>query len=309
MYLTISAQSLPKMRPDVSKLKSSKPRLVLKWPGGKRWLFSRLAPLFDGGFDRYVEPFAGAAASFFSLRPKNALLADTNKELMECYTALKTDAPSVWKRLVAHQASHTADENYYYRVRSSSPTSLVGRAARLIYLNRTCFNGIYRVNRNGIFNVPKGTKDTVVFPDDDFAEISKILRAAQLRAQDFEKTLLRCGAGDIVFVDPPYTVKHNLNGFIKYNEKIFSWDDQIRLSVAVAAAAQRGAKIIVTNAAHPSIVELYAEYGAIRYVSRPSVMAADPAKRNSIEELIILMNFLPEQRDSLSSLSIRPLCL
>src|SRR5690606_33757078 len=118
-----------------------------------------------------------------------------------------------------------------------------------------CWNGLYRVNREGIFNVPIGTKTNVLMESDDFLRVSEILKRAELRSCDFEDTLNRCGHGDFVFVDPPYTVKHNNNGFVKYNEEIFSWQDQLRLSAVVRRAAERGAAIVVTNADHASVHE------------------------------------------------------
>lgn len=276
------------------------PRLLLKWPGGKRWLFAKLAPLFKVECDRFVEPFAGSAAAFFALQPRKALLSDKNEDLVECYRAVKHDPGAVWRRMKAHHRCHARDPGYYYRIRDSAPRSRVGRAARFIYLNRTCFNGIYRVNLDGVFNVPKGSKDTVIFPDDNFQKISDILRNAKIKSSDFEETLSVCGRGDLVFVDPPYTVKHNMNGFVKYNEKIFSWSDQVRLSGAILAAARRGARVILTNAAHESVESLYCGSGELNFISRQSVMAANSEKRSSVDEMVVLFNFDSAVRDQVS---------
>jgi DNA adenine methylase len=190
----------------------------LKWAGGKRWLTnSRQLPDF-GLFDRYIEPFLGSASIFFYLEPKSALLSDANAELINCYNAIKHDPRLVRRYLGVHSGNHS--DSYYYAVRSSSPRSEAARAAKFLYLNRSCWNGLYRVNKQGIFNVPRGTKDQIIFDDDDFGKISEKLQSAQIKCVDFEEAILEAGKGDLVFADPPYTVRHNVNGFVKYNENI-----------------------------------------------------------------------------------------
>jgi len=219
------------------------------------------------------------------LRPDRAWLNDINRELMEMYTQLKNDWKPVYALLGKYQLRHSKE--FYYSVRDVVPTERIQRVARFIYLNRTCFNGLYRVNLQGTFNVPKGTKTSVVFPDDDFGEVSAALRQTRLTSMDFARVLRECNSGDFVFVDPPYTVNHNLNGFLKYNEKLFSWEDQIRLRDAVFQAKARGAKVIVSNANHRSIRELYAKCEEIVVARRSSVLAASSSKRGVTSELII----------------------
>src|SRR5437763_464936 len=176
----------------------------LKWPGGKRWFIFRWANMLPTRFDRYVEPFLGGGSVFFHLQPAKALLADKNEELITAYRAVRDHWRKVWARLRRYHARH--DEEYYYRIRDSNPTSPVGRAARMIYLNRTCFNGIYRVNLEGNFNVPVGTKSNVVLGTDDFEAVARLLAQADLRASDFEPVIDESTTGDFVFADPPYTV-------------------------------------------------------------------------------------------------------
>jgi DNA adenine methylase len=178
---------------------------------------------------------------------------------------------------------------YYYDVRDQQPKCAAERAARVIYLNRTCFNGIYRVNRLGEFNVPKGTRDSVVLGSDDFAQASRLLRRAELRVADFEVLVNDAKRADLIFADPPYTVRHNLNGFIKYNEKLFSWDDQVRLAAGLARARDRGAHVVSTNANHQSLRRIYRSLGfRLREISRFSGISADAASRRQFEELLIL---------------------
>jgi DNA adenine methylase len=257
----------------------------LKWAGGKRWLVNAHSQLLDASFERYLEPFLGSGAVFFHLGPQHAVLSDKNEDLVVTYQAIKDCWEKVLWALQKHHLNHS--EHYYYQVRSSRPRAMHMRAARFIYLNRTCWNGLYRVNQQGGFNVPIGTKNNVMLETDDFSAVSKRLAGAELRNDDFEKVIDLAGAGDFVFVDPPYTVKHNLNGFVKYNEKLFSWDDQERLSAAIKRAVERGARVLVTNADHESVRSLYAGFGRHYVLERSNVIAGNPKFRGRYQELVI----------------------
>lgn len=264
----------------------------LKWAGGKRWLVSRHTTLLRLDAKRYIEPFLGSGAVFFHLQPKSAVLTDLNDELICTYCVLRETPDAVVKSLKKHQRQHSRD--YYYRIRASKPRSDVSRAAKFIYLNRTCFNGLYRVNLQGVFNVPKGSKDKVLLPSDDFKGISRLLRSVTLLSCDFADSLAHAGEGDFVYIDPPYTVKHNNNNFLKYNEQIFSWADQKRLSAALAGAAAKGASILISNADHPCIHELYsASCWTHLTVSRFSRLASAAHYRRGTTETLI-SNYLNE---------------
>jgi len=261
----------------------------LKWPGGKRWFIANHANLLPETFERYIEPFLGSGSLFFHLKPKRALLGDINDELIAAYEGLKYDWIEVSDLIEKHEEDH--DEFHYYAVRNAKPRKATAQAARLIYLNRTCFNGIYRVNSDGKFNVPKGTRDSIVFEDDDFNEVSRRLQNATLHAGDFEVLVNQAKSGDLIYADPPYTVRHNINGFIKYNEVLFSWADQIRLADALHRALNRGATIVCTNADHESVRSLYLGKGfTLKKVSRFSPISADPYNRKTFGELVILGN-------------------
>lgn len=257
----------------------------LKWAGGKRWFADRCLHLTPRDHGRYIEPFLGSGAMFFALQPGEALLSDLNPDLINCYRAIRDAPESIAERLAEHHRLH--DKAHYYETRSAKPEDRIERAAWFIYLNRTCWNGLYRVNRRNEFNVPIGTKTSVVLPNDDFFAVSRLLAGVEILYQDFETTLDVARAGDFVFVDPPYTVKHNFNGFLKYNDKIFSWADQLRLRDAVVRAAGRGALVLVTNANHSSIREIYQGVGRQQVVGRASVLAASATHRSSTEELVI----------------------
>lgn len=276
----------------------------LKWAGGKRWLWQRHPELFKLEGRRHVEPFLGGAAVFFALKPRSAVLSDLNMDLIQTYRAIRADWKRVWSKLKHHQKLHLEEEKYYYFVRDSEPTSESGRAAKFIYLNRTCFNGLYRVNLNGIFNVPKGTKDNVIFDFDDFEEIASRLFRARLQVSDFESVINASGEGDFLFVDPPYTVKHNFNGFLKYNERIFSWQDQERLADAVRRFALRGGRALVTNAAHHSVISLYEDLGEVHQTRRHSVLASDTAKRTAVEEIAVTVGYSVTLRTPLPAMLI-----
>jgi DNA adenine methylase len=263
----------------------------LKWAGGKRWLTTQYPEMFPTSFKRYVEPFLGSGAVYFHLKPKDALIADCNANLISTYDQVRLNWQKVELALRRHHRSHCAE--YYYQERDRKHRAAHERAAQFIYLNRTCWNGLYRVNLNGKFNVPIGTKTSVTLESDDFRSISKQLKHAKLRHSDFDATIREAKRGDFLFVDPPYITSHNFNGFVKYNDKIFSWNDQERLAECVASASRRGVKILLTNADHESVRKLYRGIGEHHSVSRHSVLAADSKNRGTTTELAVTINFTP----------------
>ncbi len=259
----------------------------LKWAGGKRWLAPSIQEQIGTIEGRYIEPFLGSGAVFFRLRPKSALLNDANTDLIDTYKAIQQDYKSVVKHLTRHHRLHSKE--YYYQTRDYAPRCLFRRAAKFIYLNRTCWNGLYRVNLNGIFNVPIGTKASVLLASDNWEQVSEFLQNTRLSSGDFESVIDQAEKGDLIFADPPYTVKHNYNGFIKYNEGLFSWADQERLSLALLRARIRGANIIATNANHESVRALYKNHAFVTHtIERNSVLSGDPKFRGRFQELLIV---------------------
>lgn len=257
----------------------------LKWAGGKRWLFESGQFSMPKVRGRYIEPFLGGGAVFFATRPKKPVLSDANARLIELYTVIRDELEEFESILKAHALAHSKD--YYYSLRSKRLRRPVTRAAQFLYLNRTCWNGLYRENRKGKFNVPIGTKNTVIFESDDFCAWSECLQGAELYHRDFEVALDEAQEGDFVFLDPPYTVRHNLNGFIKYNQNIFAWEDQIRLRNSIERAALRGVSFAMTNADHESIRELYYGCGRQKKLSRHTIIAGSSAHRSQSTELLI----------------------
>lgn len=222
---------------------------------------------------------------FFHLRPSSSVLSDTNSTLVETYQAIRTDHERVAGHLLIHASQHSPD--YYYKVRAMTCRNEFSRAAQFIYLNRTCWNGLYRVNQQGVFNVPVGTKTKVLLDDDDFENVADALRNCELSTRDFETQIDRAEKGDLVFADPPYTVRHKHNGFIKYNENLFRWEDQVRLRDALARAKGRGVQIMLTNADHESIRTLYETGFSITELSRYSAISGLSSSRGSYPELLI----------------------
>lgn len=256
-------------------------RPLLKWAGGKRALSAEITPLLQG-YRRYFEPFFGGGAVFFDLAPQDAVLSDLNPELINCYKVTQSQPEELIEKL--RKLKNSKDD--YYQIRASSPRSDVGRAARFIYLCTLSFNGIYRVNQSGQFNVPYGYKEHLNPCDADLIKaVSLRLQSCEIQCNDFEAVVTQADRGDCVYFDPPYTVAHGNNGFLKYNEKIFSWKDQERLETVAQRLATRGVKVVISNADHPSLRELYREF-QVQTVERWSVISGSTAGRKVITECI-----------------------
>ncbi len=258
----------------------------IKWPGGKRWAAARIAELIEPHLSgTYLEPFLGGGAVFFHVLPRRSVLADINEELISTYKAVRSDPAGVAGILRRHAV--TAET--YYRIRRSEPKRSEVRAARFLYLNRTAFGGIYRLNLVGDFNVPYGGGERtpeLLWKTDILEAASKALRLARLKVSDFELIVDSAGTADVVYCDPTYTVAHDNNGFIRYNERNFLWSDQERLADAAFRAARRGAMVIVTNAHHASIKRLY-RGACFETLSRVSTVTPHSDLRRSVKELLI----------------------
>lgn len=257
----------------------------LRWAGGKRWLVFKYSHFFPKEYNCYIEPFLGSGSVFFHLIPNNAILSDYNQDLITTYQVIKEYPNELLKVLKRHARRHSKE--YYYEIRSKKLRSKIEISARFIYLNRTCFNGIYRVNQQGGFNVPFGERYNVLLDTDDFIGISNLLQNKEIICSDFEKTIQRAEEGDFLFIDPPYTVTHNNNGFVQYNEKLFSWEDQVRLAKCAIDAKNRGVLVLLTNANHQKIQELYKDNFELVEVSRYTSISGKAKSRKSYGELLI----------------------
>lgn len=194
-------------------------RPFLKWAGGKRKLLPYLLKLVPEKYDNYYEPFLGGGSLFFAIKPKNAYLSDMNDDLMNTYVQIKDNVELVIKYLKMMQYNKES----YYQIRSMNVKSPAKRAAKFIYLNKTCWNGLYRVNKAGIFNVPMGKyTNLTICNENELQLVSRVLQNAKLRSADFEEVIKNINENDFIYFDPPYTTSHKNNNFIEYNAQLFS---------------------------------------------------------------------------------------
>ncbi|NCB39030.1 MAG: Dam family site-specific DNA-(adenine-N6)-methyltransferase [Erysipelotrichia bacterium] len=236
-------------------------RPILKWAGGKSQLLSELLPKIPKKYGKFIEPFFGGGALFFAARPKQAIIADSNPELINLYQTVASDVASVIKALGAHINTEEA----FYEVRAQDPLKLTPAqaAARTIYLNKTCFNGLYRVNRKGQFNTPFGRYKTPRFLDEEnLRATSALLRNATIVLGDYKAVLKEYAKpGDFIFLDPPYLPISVYADFKRYTKEQFLEEDHCDLATEIQRLHDLGCHIILTNSNHPLVAELYGKYG------------------------------------------------
>jgi DNA adenine methylase len=263
---------------------------VVKWVGGKTKLLPDLLARMPEKLGRYYEPFAGGAALFFRLAPARAVLADCNVDLIGLYGALATDVAAVVKRLERHRADH--DESHYYSMRTrwndrDVSWSAAERAAAFIYLNKTCFNGLWRVNRAGAFNVPIGRYvDPPICVPDTLRAASAVLSRAELRCADYRTAVEDAGRGDFVYFDPPYDPVTTTASFTSYTADAFSGDDQRALADCARELVARGCRVMLSNSDTPFIRSIYKGFRQER-VKCPRAINSNASKRGDVDELVI----------------------
>jgi len=277
---------------DVSALRAPVPSAAagersepfLRWAGSKRRLISRLSTYWSDTHARYVEPFAGSACLFFALAPNQALLGDINTHLIHTLEQVKTDPAAVLTGLEGMRRS----KKRYYALRDVDPDSLTQaeRAARFIYLNRFCFNGLYRTNRRGAFNVPYGGKRTGHLPSKEtISKCSNLLKRAELIAGDFESVLSQVRSSDFVYLDPPFSVRSR-RVFNEYDAAVFSAKDLERLRGWLERLNELGTHFLVSYAASKEAVELARDFHT-RFVRVRRSIAGFATKRVEARELLI----------------------
>lgn len=242
---------------DISGLAS---RPLLKWAGGKTQLLSEILPKIPPQYGRFIEPFFGGGAVFFAVRPENGIIADSNPELVNLYRSVAADVNGV----IAQLRRYENTEDVFYAVRSLDRTKLsnIEAAARTIFLNRTCFNGLYRVNKSGQFNVPFGRyKNPKIINEDALGAASILLSKTTIICGDY-KTVLKenAQAGDFIFLDPPYLPVSEYADFKRYTKEQFYEEDHIELAAEVKRLHELGCYVILTNSNHPLVHELYREF-------------------------------------------------
>jgi DNA adenine methylase len=264
---------------------SVRPRPFLRWAGSKKAVLRHVVPLLPAKFRTYYEPFLGSGALFFLLQPKHAVLSDTCIELIDTFAAVRENVSAV----IRHLKPLKPRKHLYYRVRDNRSTGRYKRAAEFIFLNKACWNGLYRVNSSGVFNVPFGRPKTDFLADiENLQECALKLRVGgiKLRVCDFEETLAQAKKGDLVYLDPPYVTRHDNNGFIDWNESLFSWRDQQRLARVAEKLVRKGVYVVASNANHREILDLYPSFTATSFI-RSSTLASNPSKRGRVAEVLL----------------------
>ena len=258
----------------------------LKWAGGKSHLLPQLRSLVPKQYDNYIEPFLGGGALFFDLCPNHAVVSDLNAELINCYIVVR-DAPY---ELLEQLKGVPVNSKTYYRTRKLDPKKLkaIERAARLLYLNKTCYNGLYRVNKRGQFNTPYGKNDNVrVYTPKTILSASKALRNADILQGDFETILLKNASfGDFIYLDPPYPSIGRYSDFTRYTSDFFYKKDHLRLAKVAEELDNRDCRFILSNAKHPLVLKIYSKYRKIE-VKAPRYISSRGDGRGNVSEVLI----------------------
>ena len=274
------------MPTDISEGAKRPVRPFLKWAGGKGRLIAQYKPYLPTTCQTYYEPFLGGGAIFFHLQPTQAVISDINPELVNVYTCIRDDHEAVIAQLNSHAHQHCQD--YYYQIRAQEPSIPTQRAARLIYLNRTCFNGLYRENSKGKFNVPMGRyKNPKICDRDLLHEVSAALQNTQIYKQPFAKILdLAQSDQDFVYFDPPYHPISSTSTFTAYSRGAFTAAKQDHLAQVFTVLAKRGIPVMLSNSDCPFIRELYKDF-SIHPIQAARAINSNPQKRGKITELLI----------------------
>lgn len=264
---------------------------VLKWAGGKQGIADRLVAYFPSTFDRYFEPFVGGGSVLFTLQPSKAVVGDANKWLMDTYEAIREDQARVAKLLDGMDNSREE----FMRIRQVLPETLplLQRAAHLIYLNKTCFRGLFRVNRRGQFNVPYGKYNRRYYAPDNLQAVARVLKDVELRHGDFELCLHDVAEQDFVYMDPPYYKLGGYSDFNRYTKDQFRENDHFRLAALCRELDMRGARWAVSNSNTPLIHELFEGYHLTVLGNRREINLN--SRNRDITELLIT-NYVPRSR-------------
>jgi DNA adenine methylase len=251
------------------------PGPFLRWAGGKTRLLRHLLPYVPEGFDRYFEPFLGGGAVFFAIRGRargSIALSDLNDELINIWRVVRDEPDAFLDALAAYEGKN--DEEAYYEVRETeAPTDSIPRAARFAYLNQTAWNGLWRVNRWGRFNVPWGNRPFRGYDRDSLNGLSAALRQVEIDLSDFRDVLQRPSRGDFVYLDPPYLPVSDTSKFSGYTEKRFRASDLEELAEICGELSRRGVAWVMSNRDTPLVRELFADHEIVRMTIRRSVAA------------------------------------
>ena len=266
----------------------TKPRPFVKWVGGKRQIIEILKENLPKNFDTYIEPFVGGGALFFELLPRKAVINDLNEELINAYRTIK-EYPH---QLVEDLKKHKNEEEYFYDIRSSNPENLnqIERASRFIYLNKTCFNGLYRENSKGQFNVPFGKyKSPRIVDKENILAISEYLNTADVTIsnEDYKETVKSAKRGDFIYLDPPYYPLNKNSSFTKYTKYDFTEEDHVELFEEFVKLDTKGCHVMLSNSNTPFIKDLYREYEIIEITTNRYINSKADGRKLSAKEIIV----------------------
>ncbi len=271
--------------PPVPDATVQKTRPILKWAGGKQQLLPQLLAKVPAQYNKYIEPFFGGGALYFALKPNRSIIADANSQLIEVY---QTVAHHV-EELIEQLKTFKTDKESFYAVRSQDTATLspVQRAARLIYLNKTCFNGLYRVNREGLFNVPYGDhKNPRLGNPEDLRSASLLLQTSTIITGDYKKVLTDYAEqGDFIYIDPPYLPISQYSDFKRYTKEQFYEEDHVDLHNEIMRLHELGCHVVLTNSHHPLVYDLYRPFKIEVYHTRRSI--SKDAKKRTGEDVVI----------------------
>ena len=279
--------------------KKNAPKPFVKWVGGKRQLLQQFRSRIlypPEGFNpktaTYFEPFVGGGAMFFDIKPKKAVLSDMNSELITTFNVIKKDVESLIKKLKYHKTKN--NKEYFLKIRSKDIKNLsaLDIAARFIYLNRTCFNGMFRVNSSGQFNVPYGkNSNPMICDEDNLRKVSKSLKNIKVLHEDYKKVLDRAKKGDFVYFDPPYYPVNKTSSFTSYTKEAFLEKEQMELSSTFLELHNRGCFVMLSNSNTPFIKELYSNLSkkiTINKVYATRSINSKGSGRGEIREVVII---------------------
>lgn len=280
---------------SIAKIIDEKPKPFVKWVGGKRQLLRQFRDLglyppedFDPIANTYYEPFVGGGAVFFDLLPKKAELSDLNYELVTTYNVIKSDVDALIKSLKKHKY----EKEYYLKVRAQNPKKLsdVEVASRFIYLNRTGFNGMYRVNSRGEFNVPFGKyTNPIICDEENLRRASKALQKVSIKQQDYKNVLKKARRGDFVYFDPPYYPVSKTASFTSYTAEAFLENEQTELRDTFVELHKRGCFVMLSNSDTPFINKIYSGIPGVKIskVEAGRAINSKGSKRGKITEVLV----------------------
>ena len=262
----------------------------IKWAGGKRQLLEQFKPYFPKHIERYFEVFVGGGAVLFHIikthKPRYVFISDINEELINTYGIIKNDVENLIKELTKLKKLHNKEN--YYKIRSEDPKLLspLSRASRFIYLNKTCFNGLYRVNSKGGFNVPIGSyKNPSILMEKELREISKLLKKVKMKVMGFEKITRQTRKGDFIYFDPPYYPLKR-DSFTTYAKEKFLDKEHKKLANVFKKLDKKGCKVMLSNSDTPFTNELYKDYN-INFVQANRMINCDGKNRGKINEIVV----------------------